>query len=295
MAGATGYLGGHVVQALKAAGWRVRAFARSEERARGIRKHIDELVTGDVTRPETLAGMCDDVDVVFSSLGITRQKDGLTYMDVDYGGNKHFLEEARRAGVGRFIYISVLNGPRMRQLAMVDAKERFVDELKASGMGYAIVRPNGFFSDMEEVLKMARKGRVYLFGDGHYQVNPISGEDLAEFCVGLMKGGDIEVDVGGPQTSTQEEVARMAFRLLGRRPRITHVPEGLAKGLLVLAKTFTTVRTYGPLEFFITAMTMDMVAPEDGSKTLEEHYRELIEHAVERRAGLMPEGVRLEG
>ena len=59
-----------------------------------IKDSIDEIFEGEVTKPETLNKICDGIDVVISSIGITRQKDGLTYMDVDYQGNKNLLDLA---------------------------------------------------------------------------------------------------------------------------------------------------------------------------------------------------------
>jgi fibrillarin-like rRNA methylase len=44
----------------------------------------DDIVVAQITQPETLRHVVDDVDVVFSSIGITRQGEGLTYEDVDY-------------------------------------------------------------------------------------------------------------------------------------------------------------------------------------------------------------------
>jgi nucleoside-diphosphate-sugar epimerase len=49
--------------------------------------------------PDTLKGICDGIDVVISSIGITRQKDGLKYMDVDYQGNKNLLDLVKRNNV----------------------------------------------------------------------------------------------------------------------------------------------------------------------------------------------------
>ncbi len=94
VAGATGYLGGFVAQEFKARGYFVRALARSPEKLDHLQGSLDEIVEAEVTRPETLEQVCDDIDVVFSSIGITRQKDGLTFRDVDYQGNKNLLEAA---------------------------------------------------------------------------------------------------------------------------------------------------------------------------------------------------------
>ncbi|MGD9329084.1 MAG: SDR family oxidoreductase, partial [Cyclobacteriaceae bacterium] len=186
VAGATGYLGRYLVRALNTHGHQVRALARNPEKLDDLNGIVDQVIQAEITQADTLKGICQDVDVVISSIGITRQKDGLKYMDVDYQANKNLLDEAINAGVKKFIYVSVLNGPLFRDLKMIEAKERFADELISSGIDYAIIRPNGFFSDITEVLNMAREGKVYLIGDGLYKSNPIHGQDLAEFIVDKM-------------------------------------------------------------------------------------------------------------
>ena len=96
-------------------------------------------------------------------------------------------------------------------LKICDAKERFVEQLQASGTEYCIIRPNGFFSDMTEFYTMAKKGRVYLFGNGELKTNPIHGEDLAAVCVEAIDKSDQEIKVGGPETLTHNEIATLAF------------------------------------------------------------------------------------
>jgi len=71
--------------------------------------NVDEVFVGEVTKPETLQGLCDNIDIVFSSIGITRQKDKLTYQDVDYQGNQNILDIALAKSVKKFIYVSVFN------------------------------------------------------------------------------------------------------------------------------------------------------------------------------------------
>ena len=156
VAGATGYLGGFVAREFKQRGWFVRALVRSSGQADSLREIADEIVEGQVTRPETLEHVCDGIEVIFSSVGITRQKDGLTFRDVDYQGNLNLLDAARGAGVTKFIYVSVCNGPKLRRLDIVDAHEAFVDKLEASDIEYAVLRPTGYFSDMGEFFEMAK-------------------------------------------------------------------------------------------------------------------------------------------
>lgn len=274
VAGATGYLGGFVVRKLKDRGYFVRALVRSSQRAENLRDIADEIVEGQITRPETLAGICDGIDVVFSSVGITRQKDRLTFRDVDYQGNKNLLEVALGAGVRKFVYVSVLNGPSLRRLDIVAAHEDFVDELKASDIEYAVLRPTGYFSDMGEFFEMAKKGRVWLIGDGTNRVNPIHGADLAASCVDAIEDRETEIDIGGPEVMSWDEVAELAFETLGRPAKISHVPAWLIWAVVRLVRPFN--RHQGELlAFFTTMSTIDVVAPATGTHTLEAHFREL--------------------
>jgi len=197
VAGVTGCLGGFVAREFKSRGHFVRALSRSPEKRDAVHPAPDEIFQGEIARPETLAGACEDSDIVFSRVGITRQKDNHTLQDVDYRGNKNLLKIALRTGVEKFIYVSVYNSPNIRHPDIVKAHEDFVDDLKSSGINYAVIRPTGYFSDMTEFLKMARKGRIYLIGQGTNRCNPIHGADLAKACADAIAGEHQKIDAGG--------------------------------------------------------------------------------------------------
>ncbi len=122
---------------------------------------------------------------------------------------------------------------------------------------------------------------VYLFGDGLYRSNPIHGADLAVVCVEAIASRDRELEAGGPETLTHEKIAQTAFASLGKSPRITCIPDWLRKFILRSLQSFTTQKIHGPVEFFLTVMAMDMIAPEYGSRTLEKFYSELSAQARE--------------
>jgi uncharacterized protein YbjT (DUF2867 family) len=278
VAGATGYLGGFVVKELANRGCAVRALVRSAVREEKIREFADEIVEGEVTKPETIAGICDGIDVVFSSIGITRQKDGLTFKDVDYQGNRNLLDEALRAGVRKFVYVSVFNGPALRHLDIVDAHEAFVDLLATSGMGFSVLRPTGYFSDMGELVKMATGGRVWLIGPGTNHVNPIHGSDLAVACVDTIEGSATEIDVGGPETMSWNDAAQLAFTAVDRPVRISHVPAWLMWSVVRVVRIFN--RHQGELlAFFTTMSTTDAVAPTFGRRRLVDHFADCREES----------------
>jgi len=272
LVGATGYLGGYIAQELKKRKYFTRLVIRNVDKLDGKRIPFDEFLEAEVTKPFTLKNCCADIDIVISTVGITRQKDNLTYMDVDYQANINLLNEAKRSNVKKFIYVSVLNGDTLENLKICEAKEKFVNTLVNSGLDYCIIRPNGFFSDMIEFYKMAKKGRVYLLGDGNKKANPIHGEDLAKVCVDAIEKHEKETEVGGPEILTQRDVADIAFCVSGNKKTITYIPEWLIKIILKLMRRFTKSQVYGPVEFFLTVACMDMVAPKNGSHTLKEYF-----------------------
>ena len=273
VAGATGYLGGFVAKEFKARGHFVRTLARSPHKLDPMKDELDEIVKGEVTEPESIKDVCNGIDVVFSSVGITKQKERLTFKEVDYQGNKSLLEIAKKAGVSKFIYVSVFNGPNLLHLDIVKAHEDFVDELKASGMNYTVLRPTGYFSDMGEFFNMAQKGRVFLFGPGNNKINPIHGADLAVSCVDAMEGEEQEIDVGGPEIFTYREIGKLALEAQGKQVKITSVPISLMRFIVAATKIFSKHRGE-LLAFFLTAMTTDVVAPTTGTRTLKAHYEE---------------------
>ncbi len=274
VAGATGYLGRYVVKEFKKQGYWVRAITRNAEQLKNLSEYIDEIVIGEVTDVGFVREICKDIDIVFSSIGITKQKDNLTYLDVDYQGNKNLLEDAQKEGVSKFIYVSVFNAEKMNNLKGIQAKLKFTGALKSSGLDYAIVNPNGFYSDMLDYLSMAKQGRGFVFGTGENRMNPIHGEDLAEICVKAADGNEKEINIGGPDVLTHNEILAYAFESYGKTKKISRIPIWIRNAILTILRKFTSVKTYGPLEFFMTVLAMDMVAPSYGKFHLKDFFLE---------------------
>ena len=287
LAGATGYLGQYILAALLREEYPTRIVVRNKSKlSPALLTHpLLEVVEAEVTQPDTLRGVCKGVHKVISSVGITRQKDGLTYEQVDFQANKNLLDEALREGVRKFIYVSVFKGEAMRHIAIGAAKERFVDALKASGLDYCIIRPSGFYSDMTIFFKMAKakKDEILLFGKGQYAMNPIHGEDLAEVCVAQLERYEREVNVGGAEIFTQTEIACLAFEVLHKPANISYLPDWVRRLILKMGKYLLPKSIYGAIEFFLTTMAMDVVAPMQVGKHRLKAFFESINSSAERK------------
>lgn len=274
LAGATGYLGGFLLDKLIENNNQVVAIVRSPKKVKTRNEDFLEIKLGEVTKPETLVDICKGIETVISTVGITRQKEGLTYMNVDYQANMNLLYEAKKNNVKHFVYVSAINGDKYRHLKIFEAKEKFVDALKASGLNYTIIRPNGFFSDMKDFLQMAKSGRVYLFGSGEQKFNPIHGQDLASFIVNNLDEQNRELSIGGPDVLSHNDVSRLALNAFEKPMKICHFPDWIRKLSIWSLRTFTSVKTYGPIEFFLTLMAEDQIAPTYGKHHLKEYFDE---------------------
>ena len=127
---------------------------------------------------------------------------------------------------------------------------------------------------MKDFLKMAKTGKVYLFGNGKLKLNPIHGRDLAKEVINAIKNDKNEINIGGPDLLSQNEIAELALKAFKKPTRIIYLPDWIRKLILWIVRTFTGIETYGPFEFFMTTMVMDMKAPQFGNHRLEDFFNE---------------------
>ncbi|WP_226805488.1 hypothetical protein [Agriterribacter humi] len=181
----------------------------------------------------------------------------------------------KRVELSGLFYIFIFNAEKMQHLKIIRAKQKFADELKRSALNYCLVNPTAFFSDMSAFLQMAQKGKVCLFGNGNCKMSPVDGTDLADICVNAVAGMEREINAGGPEVLTHKQIAETAFKVLNRPVKIRYIPIWAKNPILFLLRTFTSVRMYGPIEFLMTVLTMDMVVLQSGSRKLEKYFTEL--------------------
>ncbi len=223
LAGAYGNLGADIFRALLAKGHDVVAVDMAQ-RDIGVSGPYT-FRTIDVTKPETLKGICTGADVVISTVGLTKTSATVTNYGIDYQGNLNLLREAQAAGVRQFAYISVIKADKAPKVPMLHAKYLFEQELKKSGLSWVIFRPTGYFYDIVKVFRpMIEKGEVTLLGKKPVHANVISTEDFADFIVEHMGDQNRTYDIGGKETYSYEEIARLCFEAAGKKPVIKRAP-----------------------------------------------------------------------
>ena len=105
--GATGLLGGHLLQALQQRGEQIRALVLPVENADRLMAQGVEVVRGDVTDASTLAPVVKDIDILFHLAGMMGVNRPLAaYRLVNVTGSENLYRAAQASGVRRFVHTS---------------------------------------------------------------------------------------------------------------------------------------------------------------------------------------------
>ncbi len=240
LAGAFGNLGAEILKALvKKEGVEVIAADLKEREVEGLAGAYS-FRSIDATNPDTLKGICDGVEVVITTMGLTGASTRFTSYDIDYQGNINLYNEAKAAGVKKFNYISVIacDEPGAEKVPMLHAKKLVEDELKKGGMDYVIYRPTGYFYDIVKVFRpYVEKGEMQLLkGFGGVKANVVDCPDFASFIVDHMQDTNKLYEVGGKETYTYDEMAKLCFDAAGKETKIKYAPSWLFSVLANLPK-----------------------------------------------------------
>lgn len=274
LAGATGHLGKYIYRELKQQNYQVRVMARNQKKAQSLFIDSGEVVQADATIPETLRGCCEGVDVVISALGKSisfRNWSSGSFQEIDYQANLLLLEEAKKAGISQFIYISAFSAKAHPSLAYFKAHADFAEALRNSGLSYVILEPTALFSAFEEVMTMARKGRIASLGAGDKKTNPIFEGDVAKVAVSMIGQPSQTIPLGGQRIYTRFELLQIACKAAHYRGKLLQVPFRFVEGILPLTRLLSR-SLHDKLAFIIAVSKTDCIAPAVGELSLEEYF-----------------------
>lgn len=289
VAGATGHVGREIVQLLLSRGVRVRALVRNPSKLAGLDGPL-ETRRVQLTDAPSIRGQLDGVDAVVSALGKTTQRGGASRRAVDVDANLALLAEAQRVGVGRFGFVSVAEARPDHPVAMVRMKGEVEQAIEESGLDYVIVQPTGYYSDLWQLLEMARRGTYWIIGDGAMRFNPIHPRDVAEVVVEeLLHGAPRRrLPIGGPESFDSAGLVAVCEAVLGRSVRTRHVPLWLARAAAAALRPLHE-DTWQLADFFIgnvvyarRELADDASLPVAGTLRLEDYFRtRLLDEALD--------------
>lgn len=276
LAGASGALGYEVLKQLVEQGHQVRALVHSEQGESRVRTLTPDVVRADASdSPQELHGICDGIQLVISALGksvslFTHR--GESFLESDFYANNNILEDARKAGVERFIYVSIKGADQASEFEIPKAHKMFEDALKSSGIAHTIIRPVGFFSGLNDLAIMAKRKLIPIVGDGSARTNSIHQRDLASVVMDYIEEGPELIEVGGPLIHTRKEMAEMIKSSIGGN--IVEIPEKIADWGMILPELVDDDFS-AKLKYFKYVTTRDMIGERKGQISFQEYLDNL--------------------
>ncbi len=179
------------------------------------------------------------------------------------------LQAAAEAGVRKVVHISVSNPSVDSPLAYYAGKARTEELVKESGLAWAIIRPTLVFGPgdilINNIAWLLRRMPVFAMpGLGHYRVQPVSGEDVAEIAVSAAaQQENVTLDAAGPETVTFAELVDQVAIAVRRRPPFVYLPPSLivAAGKVIGGFVRDVVITRQELDGLMTELLVSSEPP----------------------------------
>lgn len=223
VAGATGNVGSEVVRAVAAAGAPVRALVRDPGKARLPEGAV--AVSGDLDRPDTLAGALKDVRAAFLLPG-----------HADMPG---LLDEVRRAGVE---HVVLLSGGSAGSGDMANAVTRYMAQSEAavreSRVPWTFLRPSGFMSNALRWLPQIQAGDEVRVPFPNVAVACVDPFDLGAVAARALLGDGYRGEIlwpTGPEALLPADQVALLARVLGRDLRAVGLTDEEARAEMTAA------------------------------------------------------------
>jgi len=237
IAGASGFVGGHLIDFLLSKGYMLRCLARSEKTRKRLLQNDIELIRGDITSPESLKGILRSDDIVIHLVGIIEEKGDSTFRSIHVEGTMNLVAEAKQANVRHFFYQSALGADLNSWSAYLKTKAEAEEIVKQSGIPYTIFRPSliigpwdGFTKKIMDMLKYSPV--IPLPGEGKAKFQPIYIKDWLT-CIGRAIDDPAKFsgtfDIGGPEHLAYKQIVEELSRAAGYRKPTFNIPMGFMK------------------------------------------------------------------
>ncbi|MGB5576558.1 MAG: NAD(P)H-binding protein [Woeseiaceae bacterium] len=241
--GGTGFVGGHLTEALLAAGHEVSLLVRTGSESKVRQTGRVMTTSGDISSADALKSVMEGCSAVIYNVGILREfpSRGITFEESQYQGLVRTVEAARDGGVKRLLLMSA-NGVKPAGTPYQETKFRAEEYARQSGLEVTVLRPSVIFGDPEGKMEFATQ----LFNDmvrppipavsffsgrspdkGAVVMSPVHIDDVAcAFVAALENDKTIgqTFALGGPEVLTWQTMVRRIAEATGRTKWLLPMP-----------------------------------------------------------------------
>ena len=219
---AGGQTGAAVVRALWSRGQRVRAVVSGARERPELTALAADVVAADLRDADALEQVLTGAEALYAIWP--------NFDPDERAGMTALLGAARRAGVGRVVYHSVLR-PQARAMPHHAAKDRVEEALDASGLAWRVLQPCAYADNLDGQLPdVAASGALRSPWGLRTAQSLVDLRDVADAAVVLiteegLDGGTFEA--AGPEPLTAPRIAELLSHRLGRTvTAVDVVPDG---------------------------------------------------------------------
>lgn len=243
VAGGTGFVGRAITRRLLDDDHSVSVLGRDPSKVASMRELLGaNHIRADVTDPTSLIGTLAGADVVvnaaqFPNHPVEVPRRGLTYDRYDRGGTENLIEEAKRSGVERFVYISGAGADPASDRPWYRAKGLAERALRESGLDWVALRPSWAYGPGDKAINrlaaIAKMSPVLpRLGVREQRIEPIYVGDIATAVSRVLQTPEAwnrVFELGGPEEMTMQDVMETMLDVMGKRRAILPIPTPLAK------------------------------------------------------------------
>jgi len=242
--GGTGFVGSHLVTALREADHTPRLMVRSTD-GRALSEFDGcELVAGSIDEPDAIAECVKGASAVIYLIGILREfpSRGITFESLQFAGVQRTIEAAKVAGVERLLLMSA-NGVKADGTPYQRTKFHAEEAVKESGLHWTIFRPSVIFGDPRGRMEFCTQLRSDIidspmpaplfydgllpFGAGEFQLAPVAVEDVAQAFVQSLERPEAEdrtFQLCGPEPHSWRQILETIATAVGKRKIMLPAP-----------------------------------------------------------------------
>jgi uncharacterized protein YbjT (DUF2867 family) len=170
-----------------------------------------------------------DVDTLYNTYWVRFPHGDITF-DTAVEGSANLFRAAAEAGVRRIVHVSITSADVRSPYAYFRGKGLVEEQLLASGVSHAVVRPAILFGGDGVLINniawlMRRSPLTLMGGHGDYRIRGIHIDDLASLMADLgEQDANTILDAVGPESITFADLLRHIRTSIGSGTRIIAVP-----------------------------------------------------------------------
>ena len=233
--GAFSYSGSYIARALMEEDWDVVTLTRRPDRPHPLQGKIPATDL-DFSKLEKISDNLRGVDTLVNTYWVRFNHPGSTFGEA-IANTSTLLKAAKKAGVRRFVHLSVSNPDINSKLPYYRGKAEVETIIKDSGLSYLILQPTLIFGKEELLVNniawLLRHLPLFIIpGKGDYRLQPIHVEDLANVAAnGASSDNNQVIPAAGPDILSFTDLIHFLSKAMGSRTRILYAHPQIALGM----------------------------------------------------------------